>query len=513
MDLDAGHILAHVRVDVAAYARGGHPPPHLSAVIACVRSWRVIRAIKSLTMTVHTNNASAVARMLATDEPDASSPSHIRAGKAPAIAWRELVAPWHPGTSSKAKPFLLAHAHLRAWQQDVAADRPENGTTAFVHLEDDVCPNPEGIVSWAEDEALLIASGASAAGFQRGFYRFEVTRAAAEFPASRAWSKPAGNGKYSHAFVAARAAAWRSAHNISLGERFVLDERQLRRFHPAVSRRCDHAPCSPPERRLRAQQRHGGGDGGGSSAQQARDADWTQVALQPAALQRTYCASYPTLAVATAEARAHRVFVALANPYSAITAASRPLVRAFLLHSNGWDLAARGSGEARAHQGERQQRLRTRHKAYAVREYGSCTFHYAHEFYPLPMPEDALDVRWPYGSNRVGDTSRTGGGMRRVLVPLVLARDVEELTDSDAGRGQPASPRPRAHVQRSRHMERTGSSDRDGSSKDIKRTWQLDTLAGVHHMSDRVVNGPRKQVEAYAARFRERELIRCLEKG
>ena len=36
-----------------------------------------------------------------------------------------------------------------------------------------------------------------------------------------------------------------------------------------------------------------------------------------------------------------------------------------------------------------------------------------------------------------------------------------------------------------------------------RQSYQLDRLAGVHHMSDRVVNGPRKGVEQYGARFRE----------
>ena len=39
--------------------------------------------------------------------------------------------------------------------------------------------------------------------------------------------------------------------------------------------------------------------------------------------------------------------------------------------------------------------------------------------------------------------------------------------------------------------------------------WQLDVLAGVHHMSDGVVNGPRKGVEQFSARFREWNTMRC----
>ena len=69
------------------------------------------------------------------------------------------------------------------------------------------------------------------------------------------------------------------------------------------------------------------------------------------------------------------------------------------------------------------------------------------------------------GLIQFGGTTKISGGMRRTLVPLVL----------------------------------------DGTP-----SWQLDTLAGVHHMSDRVVNGPRKGGnEQYAARYREAELMRC----
>ena len=114
-------------------------------------------------------------------------------------------------------------------------------------------------------------------------------------------------------------------------------------------------------------------------------------------------------------------------------------------------------------------RRRTRHKAYATREYGSCTFHYAHEF--VRFEEMPINAKWPAGE--FGSTLKHGQGMRRVLVPLVL-----------------------------RTKDKRG---RRSSS------WQLDTLAGVHHQSDRVVNGPRKGGnEQFAARFRESEMMRCV---
>jgi hypothetical protein len=121
--------------------------------------------------------------------------------------------------------------------------------------------------------------------------------------------------------------------------------------------------------------------------------------------------------------------------------------------------------------------IRTRHKAYAVREYGSCTFHYAHEFVRMPIPAHA---HWPQGT--FGSKVKHGQGMRRVLVPLALiGRSKEKNVPPERGFGHQPSV---SH-------------------------WQLDTDAGVHHMSDRVVNGPRKGVEQFGARFREWNVMRC----
>ena len=165
-----------------------------------------------------------------------------------------------------------------------------------------------------------------------------------------------------------------------------------------------------------------------------------------------------------------------------MTAASRPLLEAFLLQSRGWNLWHNDSGPVgggsaefiRVRSGDSTRR-RTRHKAYATREYGSCTLHYAHEF--VRFDEMPPNAKWPSGE--FGSTLKHGQGMRRVLVPLVL----------------------RASTERRRAGGKAASTS----------SWQLDTLAGVHHQSDRVVNGPRKGGnEQFAARFREGELMRCV---
>ena len=100
----------------------------------------------------------------------------------------------------------------------------------------------------------------------------------------------------------------------------------------------------------------------------------------------------------------------------------------------------------------RPPKYRMRYKAYGVREYGSSTLHYAHEFLDFETAKG-----WP-------------SLMRRVLVPLV------QPAGGGAARGKP---------------------------------WQLDTVAGVHHRSDRMANGPRKWADKYSATLREREVVVC----
>lgn len=50
---------------------------------------------------------------------------------------------------------------------------------------------------------------------------------------------------------------------------------------------------------------------------------------------------------------------------------------------------------------------------------------------------------------------------------------------------------------------------KDGALGSAAAPWQLDPTAGVHHMSDRLANGPRKYQEKYAATLRESELVVC----
>ena len=458
-------ILRHVVVSVAAYAESGHEPRHLESTLECVSSWLGIAAIETVELTVYTNNEAAIAPIV---------------GRLKASPPR-----WNVVTSLRAhrRSYMLTHAHLADWAAIAAR---LSRASAFIHLEDDLCPSPASLVSWAKDESLLDASGAAAAGFQRGFYRFEVTRPASEMSWQRVvglHTATASNTKYTAAFINARAAAWRAKYNITLGERFVLDERMHRRFQSPV---CTDWPCG-----LQPQEEgdmeaatsmplgeqatlHLGGKRLAKSGRRHRKSSTTARKRSHVSTERLngstgWCSNYPTLVAK--HAGVHRAFIALSNPYSAITAAPRSLVEAFLLRSRGWNMSVSDpttNGTAsitRRGTTNSPSKFRTRHKAYAVREFGSSTFHYSHEFLPFESAG-----RWPSGQRDEQDRVSVGhrGGMRRVLVPLVS--DMSRLP---------------------------------------KYRWRLDTSAGVHHMSDRTVNGPRKGWEANSARFREAEVVQC----
>ena len=430
-------LLRHIVVNVAAYTSAAYRPRHLHAVLECVRTWLNIEGVTSVSLTIDTNDPASIEPLIRQLQP---SPPR----------WRVMIAAWD-SRAHRGRTYMLTHAHLFSWAA-IAANATSKAT-AFIFLEDDLCPSAAALAAWASDTALLEASGAAAAGFQRAFYRYEITRSASDMHWQRVKdlkTATAGVTKYLATFINARAAAWRAAHNVSLGERFVLDERRPRAFRAS---HCSALPCTVAN----------------ASMTPGRKGGW--------------CSNYPTLTVATlANASGQsttRAFIALANPYTAITAASRQLVTSFLLGSRGWNrtrptsprgavsLSAKGTPSMKRATAAVPHTYRTRYKAYAVREYGSSTFHYAHEFIRFShagdWPQDVPPPNTSDPSKGMGAHGR--GGMRRVLVPMV------------------------------RHAA-TGS-------------WALDTLAGIHHMSDRVVNGPRKGVEAYGARLRERDAVRC----
>ena len=452
------HLLRHLIVGIAAHVpqlARSVTPRHLPNTLECIRTWHKIAG--KVELTVFTNNGSAVwpvvkQNLLPLPQDWKVAVTSSEAGAATSLRVRR-----------KSNPFGLTHAHLYSWAA-IVADLTSTAS-AFVHLEDDVCPSADSLLSWARDTALLQAAGASDAGFQRGFYRYEVTRPAHEMHWHRVKglkTASASATKYTAEFINTRAAQWRAAHNVSLGERFLLDERLHRRFK---SKRCDGLPCWLDGKL--------DGSPGTSSSR-------VPAASNVSGSTAGWCSNYPTLVVHQKQPgqQRPRAFVALSNPYSAVTAARRELVAAFLLHSRGWNtrwtntstqtVVGARSTNSTAPFGTEPDRTthRTRYKAYGVREYGSGTFDYAHEFVHFQSAGD-----WPAG--QLDDVLKVSkghrGGMRRVLVPLV----------------------------------------HDGS-RPLHQRWRLDTIAGVHHMSDRVVNGPRKGwVEMSSARYREHEVVHC----
>ena len=177
----AASVLAHLHVDVAAFVRKDRPPAHLAAVLACVASYRALRKrgfVRTIELAVHTNDPTAVRALV--NQHAATLQQPVTSDEPGAAWWTLHVVPWDAkraahDAGARANNFLLAHAHLHRWLALVQPEARANAT-AFVHLEDDVCPSAAGLLSWAHDEALLRNSGASACGFQRGFYRFEVVR-------------------------------------------------------------------------------------------------------------------------------------------------------------------------------------------------------------------------------------------------------------------------------------------------------------------------------------------------
>lgn len=459
-----GGLLRHLQVSVSSFvfagepsaegavgtARRGVPGRNLAAVLACIRSWANLTAVERADLVVHTNDVGALEPLVRSSGWPA-----LRDGSAPPGLTARL-APWSSRAGDvqggKRNPFELPHAHLHDWAA-IVADRA-SGATAFINLEDDVCPDAAALAAWAADEAALVASGAAAAGFQRGFYRYEVTRSPQDLPPMLKVPHQACGRRSAAAcaeFVASQAARWREKAGVALGERLVVDEYVPRVYRPAPPRRCDaRPPCD------------------------------LQAGVQ-------WCAAFPLLVVGRGDASAAaplRVFAALKNPYSAITASSRALVTAFLLHSAGWDARWNGTrlnatalfgggGVGASHLVDRAApgggrrrpaKFRMRHKAYAVREYGSCTLHYAHDF--LDFHEA---TGWPALT-------------RRVLVPLVLAA-------LPLGAAQPGRP-----------VDIAQAAD---------PSWRLDPAAAVHHRSDRLANGPRKFADKYACSLRESEVVAC----
>ena len=71
--------------------------------------------------------------------------------------------------------YTMSRAHLSEWA--ALAQDPASRFSAFVYLEDDIELTTAALRAWDTDEGRLVASGASGAGFHRGFFRYELSSA------------------------------------------------------------------------------------------------------------------------------------------------------------------------------------------------------------------------------------------------------------------------------------------------------------------------------------------------
>ena len=74
---------------------------------------------------------------------------------------------------SALRGYMLTRSHLSGWAN--LAQDPSSRYTAFVYLEDDIMLTASALRAWDIDEQLLRSSGASDAGFHRGFFRYEIS--------------------------------------------------------------------------------------------------------------------------------------------------------------------------------------------------------------------------------------------------------------------------------------------------------------------------------------------------
>ena len=157
--VDAPPLLSHVVVGVTAFVSDSYTPRYLPMTLECIAKWR--KVVGMLELTVFTNAEHTVRLVVE---------QHFRPLQP---GWHVKVSAWAHGISATARSrgYLLTHAHLHTWSAMVASPKYSKAT-AFVHLEDDLCPNADAMRAWARDVSLLEASGAASSGFQRGFYRY-----------------------------------------------------------------------------------------------------------------------------------------------------------------------------------------------------------------------------------------------------------------------------------------------------------------------------------------------------
>lgn len=156
----ATSLLRSVRVDIVSHIAAGEDGTKVLPCVRAVVGWAALESVQRLALSIETNGALRMVRVLGGVQwPVRRLPGGLRA---------EVVQHNLSGVS----PLLLSHAHLYAWRQ--LLERTDAVPSSFVYLEDDHPIDAAGLRFWAEDSALLVRAGAAAAGFSRGFFRYEV---------------------------------------------------------------------------------------------------------------------------------------------------------------------------------------------------------------------------------------------------------------------------------------------------------------------------------------------------
>jgi hypothetical protein len=153
--------LTHIRVAIATYWTKNpalRKDRWLEACVRAVAKWPDEPLVRTVVATVYVNDV----------------------GLARASAAVARVAPLPDGVTlavavSALHGYTMSRAHLSEWA--ALAQDPASRFSAFVYLEDDIELTTAALRAWDTDEGRLVASGASGAGFHRGFFRYELSSA------------------------------------------------------------------------------------------------------------------------------------------------------------------------------------------------------------------------------------------------------------------------------------------------------------------------------------------------
>ena len=178
--MDADTALSHISVAIASHWANPNPQKGvwLQKCVHAVSRWSDDPLVQTVDVTVFVNRAGLARATEAALTQNFPLPASVN-------ITMEV---------SALRGYMMTRSHLPVWAK--LAQDPSSRYTAFVYPEDDIKLTVSALRAWDVDEGLLHSSGASDAGFHRGFFRYEVS---------------------------------------AKGDRYILDERRTRRWN---SRSC-----------------------------------------------------------------------------------------------------------------------------------------------------------------------------------------------------------------------------------------------------------------------------------